>query len=214
MCCSAARWGLIFFLPLPYKHLCKNKTHFPGGSLEELTTVPSGHWPRLCPCHEHFVGLNPCLQHQPNDSAPKTNLQKPQTLTLQGKHHPWGLRKPFLQRIHTLWTQTPLIRLFLLFFFFFIFSYSEHSFHTHAHPGTLSHWPAGASVTLSAGQSRYTFQLLPSLISSGVNSQRKQRARTSIALLNCFHSFLLPQLVCVRGFVKGSSGGRLRQWLL
>lgn len=151
------------------------------------------------PLQEHFVGLNPCLQHQPNASPPKTNLQKPQSLTLPGKHHPWGSRKPFLQGIHTLWTQTPLIRLFLL--FFFIFSCSEHSFHTHAHSSILSHWSAGASVTLSAGQSRYTFQLLPSLISSGVNSQRKQRARISIAPLNCFHSFLLPQLVCVRGFV-------------
>lgn len=148
MCCSAARWGLIFFLPLPYKHLCKNKTHFPGGSLEELTTVPSGHWPRLCPCHEHFVGLNPCLQHQPNDSAPKTNLQKPQTLTLQGKHHPWGLRKPFLQRIHTLWTQTPLIRLFLLFFFFL-------SFLAASIPFTPTHTPAPSAIGLPAHPSHF-----------------------------------------------------------
>ena len=48
---SAPRWDLIFFpSPLPYNHLCKNKTHFPGGSLEELPTVASGRWPCSCPC--------------------------------------------------------------------------------------------------------------------------------------------------------------------
>lgn len=78
-CAAQQQGGALFFSsPLPYKHLRKNKMHFPGGSDGELTTSPLA---TLVPLHEHFAGLNPCLQHQPNASTPKTNLQKPQHLT-------------------------------------------------------------------------------------------------------------------------------------
>lgn len=148
MCCSTVRWGLLFFLPLPYKHLCKNKTHFPGGSLEELTTVPSGHWPCLCPCHEHFVGLNPCLQHQPNDSAPKTKLQKPQTLTLQGKTSSLGIEETLSPRnTHTLDSNT--IDKALSSFFFFL------SFLAASIPFTPTHTPAPSAIGLPAHPSHF-----------------------------------------------------------
>lgn len=56
-CAAQQRGGALFSSsPLPYKHLCKNKMHFPGGSLEELTTVVSGHWPRSCPCMSTLWG--------------------------------------------------------------------------------------------------------------------------------------------------------------
>lgn len=46
---SASRCNLIFLSsPLPYNHLCKNKTHLPGGCLKEVLTVTSSRW--LCSC--------------------------------------------------------------------------------------------------------------------------------------------------------------------